>query len=248
MTIKEYYKDEFLTNCRGKALEITKEGVILDRTVAFPEGGGQEGDRGVLKNIKTGEEFKFYDTTKEGGRRLALPDFYSISVDTNVVHHMNEEELKKIKIGEEFEVFIDVERRAKLTMYHTGIHIVLMALEKLRPNITDLIFGAKISDTYARLDFKVIERFTQEEIEQVTNITNELIKENKDIKTYHHEKEEEALYWTCGDLTIPCGGTHLTKTGYLGDPLIKRKNLGKMSERIILTFNEYKVPLSLYHS
>ena len=247
MTIKEYYKDGFLTKCKGKVLEKTEVGVIFDRTVAFPEGGGQEGDCGTLINTATGEKIEFLNTTKEGGRRLALTDFYAIKVDTNVIHHVIKESLDRINIGEEFEIHINVKRRANLTMYHTGIHIVLMALDVLRPNIKDSIYGCQISETHARLDFKVVKRFTLTELQEVTNITNELIKANKNIKLYSHEKEKEALYWSCDNYVIPCGGTHLPKTGYLGTPVIKRKNLGKLSERIIVTFADYTLPYDLYH-
>lgn len=247
MTIKEYYKDPFLLKCTGKVLEKTKDGIIFDRTVAFPEGGGQEGDAGTLKNLKTGEIIKFNYTSKQGGRRINLEDFDSIKVETKVIHHLNEEELNKVTIEEEYEISIDVERRAKLTLNHSGIHIVLMMLENLRPDIKDRIFGAKISGTYARLDFKVFEKFSQDELSELTSMVNDVIKEKKQISTYPHSEEKEALYWSCDKYVIPCGGTHLTSTEFLGEVSIKRKNLGKNSERIIATFSNYNLPYHLYH-
>lgn len=247
MTIKEYYNDEFLTTCNGKVIGKTEEGIILDRTVAFPEGGGQDGDTGKLVNLKTGEELDLIYTTKEGGRRVVSSDFSGIHVDTDVIHHLLSEDLGKINIGDEFKVKINVKRRALLTMYHSGIHIVLMAVNKLRPNIKDLIYGCKITETYARLDFKVLERFSKEELEKITEITEQLIADEKEIKTYPSKEEKEALYWECEDYKIPCGGTHFKNTKYLGKPIIKRKNLGKASERIKLEFESCDLPMELYH-
>ena len=64
MTEKLYYKNQFLSVCKGKLLEINEKGLIFDKTVAYPEGGGQIGDSGILIREKTKEEFEFFDTTK----------------------------------------------------------------------------------------------------------------------------------------------------------------------------------------
>jgi alanyl-tRNA synthetase len=247
MTIKEYYNDQYLTKCKGKVLKITEEGVIFDKTVAFPEGGGQEGDSGALTELKTGNIVNFTYTTKCGGRKLELEGFHSISVETDVIHHIEEKELEKVNIGDEYEITLNVERRAKITLYHTGIHIVLMAIERLRPKIQDKIFGAKISDHSARLDFRTSDKFEANELKEISNIVNEIIKEDREIKVFPHEIEKEALYWKCDQFINPCGGTHLTRTCFLGEVSLKRKGIGKDAERIIATFNNYTLPLKLYH-
>mgnify|MGYP003096550789 CR=1 FL=1 len=50
MTIKKYYEDEFLSSCTSKITAILQNepsGIVCESTVAFAEGGGQEGDTGV---------------------------------------------------------------------------------------------------------------------------------------------------------------------------------------------------------
>ena len=50
----EPYSKEF----SAKIVKVTKEGIILDRTLFYPEGGGQIADRGVLR-VKSNPEKTF---------------------------------------------------------------------------------------------------------------------------------------------------------------------------------------------
>ena len=56
MTTKLSEEDSHLREFSARVLDCRKEGdgwaVILDRTAFFPEGGGQEGDRGELENVR----------------------------------------------------------------------------------------------------------------------------------------------------------------------------------------------------
>lgn len=242
MTIKEYYKDGFLSECLGEICKILEDGIYFDRTIAFPEGGGQIGDSGKLVNLNTGIEIEFFYTTKSGGRQLDLENFPNIFVEGDILHHISKEDLEKINLGEKYKIIIDVEKRALATIHHTGIHMVLMELEKLRPNISNKIYGAKISEKSARLDFLTEEKFNQEELLTISNNVNNLIGAAKDIRVYSHPAENEALFWECDGYSIPCGGTHLTNTKYLGEVKLKRKNIGKNCDRIIAEFENYKIP------
>jgi alanyl-tRNA synthetase len=248
MTIKEYYNDQFLMKCKSVCKRITETGAVFDKTVAFPEGGGQEGDFGTITDIKTGDVINFTYTTQYGGTIVNLEGFHAIHIGTDIIHHIDANDLEKIHVGQEYEISINIERRALLTLNHSGIHIVLMALESLCPNIQEKIFGAKISDKSARLDFRPIGKFEPNDIQKITNITNEIIKNNKEILIIPHELEKEAFYWKCENYIIPCGGTHLPATGFLGNATIKRKNLGKGAERIIVNFENYSLPCDLYHA
>lgn len=51
MTEKLYYDDPFLFEFDATVTEVTENGVVLDRTAFFPEGGGQAGDRGTINGI-----------------------------------------------------------------------------------------------------------------------------------------------------------------------------------------------------
>lgn len=249
-TSKLYYKDFFSSECEASVIDVSKRGIVFDRTVAFPEGGGQEGDMGTIiikDSKKTVPNIAFIDTQKGFGRIIELDDFPEIEVDSPIYHSVEGNNLECFENGMKVHIKIDVERRAKITVNHTGIHMVLMALEKLRPNISKSIKGAHIGIDNARLDFSTNERFTSSELEETMQLVNEIVDHNEEIEIFHHPEEPEAWYWKCMDAIYPCGGTHLSSAGHVGHINLKRKNLGKGSERIIATYPNAKLPLEAYH-
>lgn len=102
MTIKKYYEDEFLSSCTSKITAILQNepgGIVCESTVAFAEGGGQEGDAGVIIR-ENGEEIPFTYTSKFGGRRLIGGEFDGICVESDVLHHLEASDLTKFQVGE----------------------------------------------------------------------------------------------------------------------------------------------------
>ncbi len=239
-TEKLYYQNQFLTKCVGKVIGKNDKGIIFDKTVAYPEGGGQIGDRGKLIRKKNREEIEFFDTTKIKGRNIYLDDFPVIKVENEIVHHIVQDKIAEIEIGEEFEINIDIKLRASVTLHHSALHLALMVLEELREGIDKKIIGAKINSEYGRLDFSTEEKFTKEELEKIEEECQKYIERNLPIKIYPHEKEPEALYWKCLEYTVPCGGTHCESTGELGKIKVRRKNIGKTSERLIVELKDYE--------
>lgn len=249
-TAKLYYKDLFLSECDAVVVDVSEKGIVSDRTVAFPEGGGQEGDKGtIIIGDTEGETISvsFIDAQKGLGRVLSLNDFPTIQVDAPVYHVVDAGNIKYFKNGMKIHIKIDIERRAKITVNHTGIHLALMGIERLRPGISKFIRGAHIGDDDARLDFYVNERFSSSELEEVMRFANEVIDRDEPIQIYHHPEEPEAWYWKCMNAIYPCGGTHLPSSRYVGHIILKRKNLGKNLDRITATYPNAKLPLDLYH-
>ncbi len=237
-TEKLYYKNPFLNICRSKLVEINEKGLIFDRTISYPEGGGQIGDNGILIREKTKEKFEFFDTTKIRGKNIYLENFPVIKVEGEIIHHLDISSIKNLEIGEEFTIKINTKKRAQTTLHHSGLHLALMILADMKKDIDKKIIGAKITDTYGRLDFSIEEKFSKEELQEIENKCNKLIKNKVEIFNYSHVEEKEAIYWKCLDYVIPCGGTHCNNTKYLGKMKVKRKNIGKTSERLIIELSE----------
>ena len=65
-----FQQDAYLRSCTARVTEVLPDGVVLDRTVFYPLGGGQPGDTGVLR-ARDGREWNVIDTRKgEAGRIL----------------------------------------------------------------------------------------------------------------------------------------------------------------------------------
>jgi alanyl-tRNA synthetase len=235
ITNRYYYKEPYLSFLKAKIIDIVDNKIILDKTIAFPEGGGQEGDRGVF--IVNNKEIPFFDTKKGLGKMLYIDNFPTIQVNTPVYHFINNDNLKYFKVDQKVIMQIDTIRRAKLSISHSGIHLVLMCLEKIFPNYEKRIYGASIKEDGARLDFRTTEKFKPEQMLQIENDVNQLIQQQIPIKVYPHQDEAEAWYWQCQDYICACGGTHLDNTKYIGKVKIKRKNLGKNGQRVSFTYD-----------
>lgn len=245
-TRKLYYEDMFLKECEGTVIDITDNGIVFDQTVAYPEGGGQIGDRGIL--VINNMEIPFTDTKKGIGRIFYTDDFPTIQVDTPVIHIVSSNDLAHFQIGDKVKIKIDVQHRIKTTILHSGLHIALMAARERCPEITKTIKGCSITTESGRLDFFTHDKFTNEDIVNIQEKAQSLIDENLEISTYPYPGQDEAWYWKCKDFICPCGGTHVKNTGDLGKITVKRKNIGKTTERLIVTLSDELLTSNNYHS
>ena len=248
-TQKLYYQDVFLSSCVAKIVKIVDNKIELDQTVAYPEGGGQEGDTGTIQS-ESGAVIRFSDTQKLYGRKLYLDEFPSINVET-IIHHIICDDdvhlLSSFSEGDTVVVSINTERREKLSISHSASHLVFVGVSEVRPEVVKNVKGCHIDENTARFDFYVDRRFTQDDVARIQDMANSMVRENHVINSYHHPEEPEAWYWEANGHVIPFGGTHLNSTSVIGEIFVKRKNIGKNIERIILTFPNAVVDKSSYH-
>ncbi len=103
MTEKLYYQDAYATKFTAKVLECTedKQGykVVLDRTLFYPEGGGQPADMGTLGGVNV----------------------LDVHERNDIITHTTD---KPLEVGAEVEGEIDWERRFDLMQNHSGEHIL----------------------------------------------------------------------------------------------------------------------------
>ena len=115
-TQRLYYQDVYLKECEARVLSCRKEGdrfkVILDRTVFYPEGGGQPADRGLL--------FIQKDIQKEDETCNKVPVLDVQEEEEDIVHFTGEE----IAEGSRVLCRIDWGRRFDLMQQHSGEHII----------------------------------------------------------------------------------------------------------------------------
>ena len=64
MTVELFREDAYLKACEAQVTAVHEHGIVLDRTVFYPTGGGQPGDIGVLEPLDGGEPVSIIDTRK----------------------------------------------------------------------------------------------------------------------------------------------------------------------------------------
>ena len=84
MTEKYYYEKPYLKELEATVTSICKKGLILDRTISYPEGGGQPGDRGFINGIP------YSDTIHDGDDIIhIMSDSSSFNVGDKVTIHLD---------------------------------------------------------------------------------------------------------------------------------------------------------------
>jgi misacylated tRNA(Ala) deacylase len=227
-----FQQDAYLRTCTATVLEAGEGGVVLDRTVFYPLGGGQPGDTGTLRAMDGGE-WRVTDARKgEGGRIL----------------HVLEAGVTAPEVGTAVEASLDWERRHAHMRMHTCLHLLGSVL---RYGVT----GGQIAADKGRLDFD-----TQDEIDKdaVTAAVNTLVAANHGVRSMWITDEEldrqPELVRTlsvqpprgAGRIRLleipgidlqPCGGTHVAATGEIGPVAVtKVENKGKRNKRVYVVF------------
>jgi misacylated tRNA(Ala) deacylase len=227
-----FQQDAYLRACAATVIEAGEGGVVLDRTVFYPLGGGQPGDTGTLR-AADGRAWRVADTRKgEGGRIL----------------HVLEAGATSPEVGTAVEASLDWARRDAHMRMHTCLHLLGSVLHY---GVT----GGQIAADKGRLDFD-----TQDEIDKdaVTAAVNALVAANRSVRSMWITDEEldrqPELVRTlsvqpprgAGRIRLleipgvdlqPCGGTHVAATGEIGRVAVtKVENKGKRNKRVYVAF------------
>jgi len=211
--IKIFWLDPYLTELNASVVFVSGDLLTLDRTIFFAFSGGQESDMGTIGGLKV------LEAKKEGAEI-----FYQLEPGHN------------LKPGDPVLIKIDWERRYRLMRLHFAAEIILELINQNYGNPEKI--GAHISAHKARIDF----RWTGNIADQFGFLKAELdkiIKADLEIISDFSDKEQEIRYWEVkGFGKVSCGGTHLKRTGEVGEVKLKRDNIGKGKERVEITLLE----------
>lgn len=249
-TRKLYYEDGYLSECTAHVVKTGSDYIELDMTVAYPEGGGQEADHGVIATSE-GFEIRFIHVRKAYATKIRIKDMPEVAVDgviEHVVHGDDREWIEKFRPGMPVVLRIDVERRARLSLSHTASHLLYLGVTKVRPDAVARTLGCHIRTDAARFDFAVETRLSSEDLVKIEQVANALVVRDSRVRMYSHPDHPDARYWECDEQIIPCGGTHIDSTASVGPMTIRRKSLGKGKERIACEFAESILEMNAFHS
>lgn len=124
--------DAYLTETTALVVDVADEGVILDRTVFYPRGGGQPGDTGILE--WDGGQVAVTDTYKASGRLFHVVEGSPPPVGTEVRGR------------------IDWDRRHTLMRTHTALHVLTAVIFS---DFDAKVTGGNMEPGRARMDFEL---------------------------------------------------------------------------------------------
>lgn len=167
MTKLLYLDDAYLTECDATITDVLPNGVVLDQSVFYCQGGGQVGDTGSL--TINGTNYPVTDTKKENGLHVHLI--------------ASTQGLEK---GMKVHGIIDWEKRYNLMRMHTSAHVLAGVIFN---ETGKLITGNQLGPDQSRMDFEV-ESFTPEFLQMIEKKTNDVLAQNLDITVKYLPKEE----------------------------------------------------------
>jgi len=222
-TKRLYFENPYQVEFEARVVERLSRGerpaVVLDQTCFYPESGGQPSDRGTLNGIEV----------------------LSVLEEDSKILHLLEDDISTEKVKGE----IDWQTRFDFMQQHAGQHILSQSFYELYQAQTLSFHLGEVTST-VEIDLRKI---TEEEIERVETRANEIVCQDREIKSYFIPEEKiigiplrkpptkkgliRVVEVTDFDYSA-CGGTHPSKTAEVG--LIKILKWEKIRNNVRLEF------------
>ena len=235
MTEQLFRDDAYLTECAATVVSVNdRGGIILDRTIFYPTGGGQPGDSGTM--------------TLSDGRTLRIATTVKGDAPDQIVHVPAEGEAVPAP-GEAVTLTLDWERRHAHMRMHTCLHLLSAVLPYP-------VTGGQVGADKGRLDFDIPEAVLDKD--EITARLNDLVGRDAPVAARWITDDELAaqpdLVKTMSvkpptgaghvrlievaDLDLqPCGGTHVQRTGEIGPVEVRKiEKKGRQNRRVSIQF------------
>jgi misacylated tRNA(Ala) deacylase len=236
MTEEIFRDDPYRKETGATVVSCDASGIVLDRTVFYPRGGGQAGDAGSLV-CPDGLTIWIADTVKSPSPAIL-----------HVPAPGQEPALATLRPGDPVTLRLDWDRRHRHMRFHTATHLLCAIV----PHQTN---GCSITATYARLDFDMVEPLEREHLERELA---RLVGEAHDVRTIWITDEElDAKPELVRTMSVqpprgvgrirlleidgvdlqPCGGTHVANTREIGALRISKiEKKSARTRRVVLEF------------
>ena len=230
MTQALFRDDAYRVETEAVVVSSEPRGVALDRTVFYPQGGGQSGDRGMLL-LEDGAAIPIVNTAYDSDRAT----IFHVPAEGAALPHPGARVIARI----------DWELRYKRMRAHTALH--LLSVVAPYP-----VTGGSVGDAEGRLDFDSGEALLDKA--DVERRLNELIALNAAVsQRWIADAELEANPGLIKTMSVkppmgtgrvrliaiegldlqPCGGTHVARTGEIGPASVTGiENKGKINRRV----------------
>ncbi|WP_341861718.1 alanyl-tRNA editing protein [Gymnodinialimonas sp. 57CJ19] len=232
-----FLDDPYRTTTTARVIGQTEEGgVIVDRSIFYPRGGGQPGDSGTLD--------------WEGGR---IPIATAVKGDGGAIVLIPAEPAALPPVGAEVEQRLDWDRRLGHMRIHTALHLLSVVIPMP-------VTGGAVAADKGRLDFHM--PYAPEDKQVLEGQLNALVTRDLPISVdWITEAELDANPDLVKTLSVqpprgagkirlvqigegkdrvdlqPCGGTHVARTAEVGKlSVVKIENKGKQNRRVTIAF------------
>ena len=253
MTQDLFRTDAYLAECTATVTAITAQGIVLDRTVFYPLGGGQAGDTGALV-LADGSELAIVDTRKGKSE---------VGSFSNEIGHLPSQELlnqllnheqtsgTRLAVGDRVTARIDWARRHRLMRFHTATHLLCHL-------VPQLVNGCSITPDYARLDFNMTDTLDKEaltvgiarlvaaahplsvgDISDAELDANPALVKSMSVQPPRGSGKIRTIRIGAEQLIDfqPCGGTHVANTAEIGPVIVtKIEKKSASTRRVVLGF------------
>ena len=207
--------------------------IILDRTPFYGEGGGQIGDRGVLRDSGGAAVFEVEDTQKPVG---------GLFVHRGTLRG-------RLAVGETVTAEVDADRRAHTMRNHTGTHLLHRALRNVVGDRARQA-GSLVTPDYLRFDYPFDRALTDDERRAIEDEVRRIIRDDRPVSiafmgmqqaidagadAFFDEKYGETVRTIrVEDYSFElCGGTHCRASGQIGGFVITSdRSIGSGMRRI----------------
>jgi misacylated tRNA(Ala) deacylase len=238
MSTEELFRSEPYTRvCTASVVSSDNEGIVLNRTIFYPEGGGQPGDTGMLEPATPGlRDIRIIGTERREGE----------------IVHLVEPFTARLEPGTQVNLLLDWAPRHRHMRMHTCLHLLCAVVGDAK------VTGGSVGTEKGRLDFNLPDNpLTREEV-QVS--LDRLIEADLKVSTRWITDEELAaqpdlvrtmsvqppsgqgrirLVEIEGVDLQPCGGTHVAHTAEIGRIVVgKIESKGSRNRRISLRFGD----------
>ncbi|ASJ11502.1 alanyl-tRNA editing protein [Thermococcus thioreducens] len=230
MTEKLFYANAYLWEAGATVQKAERDGknvkLLLDRTIFYPEGGGQPSDRGII----VGEGFRIIVEKVDG---------------KDEIWHEGKLEGRLPEAGEPVRLILDAEWRYENMRQHTGQHILSAVFKDLYDANTT---GFQIFEAYNKIEIDYLGELTWEMIFEVEKAANGIVWSDLPVEVEVYEELPDELRKKLrkelsdkvqppirivsipGVDVIPCGGTHVRSTREVG--IIKVVNFYRKSRKL----------------
>jgi misacylated tRNA(Ala) deacylase len=253
MTKDLFRTDAYLNECGATVTAITLQGIVLDRTVFYPLGGGQAGDTGVLV-LANGSQIPIVDTRKGKAEDGSFnEEICHLTPSAVLAKLLNQEQVAALglAVGDTVTARIDWARRHRLMRFHTTTHLLCHL-------VPQLVNGCSITPDYARLDFNMTDALDKETLSAgiarlvaaahrvtVGAITDAELDADpglvKSLSVQPPRGSGKIRTIRIGNNELidlqPCGGTHVANTCEIGQVVVtKIEKKSATTRRVVLGF------------